>query len=608
MMRLFLSGIVFILISVSLVFSQGFTNINAGLTGTHWGDVAWGDYDADGDLDVIITGADAATTPVTEVYKNLGNDTFVKVTGLTIPGTYIGDVAWGDYDGDGYLDILIEGYTAAGQITALYRNAGNDSFVDSGVSFPALADGSVNFADYNNDGYLDVLVSGFDGNTYVTAVYRNNGDGTFTASPVVLPGTIKSAFEWVDFDRDGDLDIFLTGYDWNGNLISKLYRNDGNETFTETTNNFTGVWLGDASWGDFDNDGDPDLLLSGFTVPIARICKIYANNGDGTFSEIPSPGLIGVSHSSTIWGDYDNDGYLDVFICGTYEQPGGWVRVIDVFINNRDSTFTPAGFTFTADAFWGEAAWGDYDNDGDLDLICSGDDDVGGVNTIIYRNENPVANTVPTAPGNLFATPLGNAVQLSWSAATDAETPSAGLSYNGYIRNAAGEIIWNSMALLASGDRLVPALGNAQQDTQWTITNLPTGTYYWSVQAIDHNFAGSPFAPEDSFGIGISGIPDAQIPESISLLSNYPNPFNPSTTIELNLPPGENSHRVNLGIYEVTGKKVKTLYNGRLMSGVHRFRWNGSNEFGQTVASGEYLARISFGNGFVLSRKMLLLH
>ena len=190
--------------------ARGFVNINAGLTGLHWSDVAWGDYDGDGDLDVIIAGYDSGNNPTTKVYKNVGNDTFTELAGLPIPGTYIGDIAWGDYDADEDLDILIQGYTASSQITKIYRNNGNDNFTESGIAFPALADGSVSFADCNNDGFLDVLIVGFTGSEQTARVYRNNGDATFTETAADLPSAIKSAYEWGDYDNDGDLDIFLS--------------------------------------------------------------------------------------------------------------------------------------------------------------------------------------------------------------------------------------------------------------------------------------------------------------------------------------------------------------------------------------------------------------
>jgi len=566
-------NILVLLVSFSFsaaTYAQGFTDIDAGLTGLHWSDVAWGDYDGDGDLDVIIAGLNTANEGITRIYKNEGNDTFSELTGLNVPGTFVGDIAWGDYDADGDLDILIQGYTDAAEITKIYNNTGNDNFVDGGITFPELVDGSVSFADYNNDGYLDILIAGYDGSTYKAVVYRNNGDATFTDSGIALPGAIKSAYEWGDYDNDGDLDIFITGLDFDGNLISKLYTNNGDETFTGTLNSFTGAWLGDAAWGDYDSDGDLDILLSGYSVTTERIAKLYKNYGDGSFTEQTLAGLTGVSHSSTIWGDYDNDGDLDVFIGGTYEGSGEWVRVTDVFINNGNNTFTAAGLDFSADVFWGESAWGDYDSDGDLDLICCGFDDLGGSNTIIYRNDNNTPNTTPESPQSLISEVTDNDVSLNWDAATDNETASAGLTYNAYIRNEIGDIIWNSMSVLADGYRLVPALGNAQQNTNWTIKDLNNGNYFWSVQAVDNNFAGSIFSEEGAFTIATVGVEENEIQYSFLALSNYPNPFTTSTTIEYELKQPE---KITLTIYDNLGKQVYQTRDNQ-SPGKQQLIWN----------------------------------
>jgi len=583
--------LVFFGLSIS-TYAQGFTDIDAGLTGLHWSDVAWGDYDSDGDLDIIIAGLNAADEGITKIYKNEGNDTFSELTGLNLPGTFVGDITWGDYDADGDLDILIQGYTDAAEITKIYKNTGNDNFVDSGITFPALVDGSVNFADYNNDGYLDILIAGYDGNTYKAIVYRNNGDATYIDSGIVLPAAIKSAYEWGDYDNDSDLDVFITGLDFDGVLISKLYKNNGDETFTGTLNSFTGAWLGDAAWGDYNSDGYLDILLSGYSVTTERIAKLYKNNGDGTFTEQTSAGLTGVSHSSTIWGDYDTDGDLDVFIGGTYEQ-SGWVRVTDVFINNGDDTFSAADLVFSADIFWGESAWGDYDSDGDLDLICCGFDDQGGSNTIIYRNDNNIPNTTPESPQHLISEVTDNEVTLSWGAVNDNETPSAGLTYNAYIRNEIGDVIWNSMSVTENGYRLIPALGNAQQDTSWTIKDLDNGNYFWSVQAVDNNFAGSIFGVEGTFTITTVEIEENEIQYNFLVLSNYPNPFSVFTTIEYEL---KQSSEITLMIFDYLGIPVyqvqeyqaqgsqKLLWNAEGMpDGIYYFRIHADDQ----VASGK---------------------
>ncbi|GAB4316922.1 MAG: hypothetical protein Kow00127_08530 [Bacteroidales bacterium] len=508
--------------------AQVFTNINAGLPGLHFSDVAWCDYDSDGDLDVLMAGLNESEEAVTTLYRNDGDDTFTEVTGLGIPGTFIGDLAWGDYDGDGDPDILVQGVTATADLTALYENTGNDTFVDSGVELPAVSDGTAGFVDYNNDGLQDLFIVGYDGNTYVALLYRNNGNKDFTLIETPFPGTIKGAAEWADFNNDGYQDLFLSGYDWQTNFVAHLYANNGNGSFTELETPIPGTWLGDASWGDYDLDGDPDLITSGFNLT-GRITKLFKNQGNGQFSEVTAADLTGVSHCSTIWGDYDNDGDPDIFLTGTYESGANWVRVMDVFINNGDETFTPAELEFTADSFWGESAWGDYDGDGDLDLVCSGYDDAGGCHTYIYRNESPVANTPPETPMNLVTTVSDNTVTMSWDAASDAETPSEGLTYNIYIHDDNGYFICPPYSILSTGKRLLPAIGNAGQVLSHTIGNLPNGTYYWSVQAVDNCFEGSSFADEEMFMIGTSGTDEVGDP----FVRIFPNPSSGKISIDL---------------------------------------------------------------------------
>jgi len=587
--------VVLFMVLSTVVFSQGFTNINAGLTGLHWGDVAWGDYDADGDLDIVITGLDAAGQGQTKLYKNNGSGSFSEVIGFDIPGTFVGDIAWGDYDADGDLDLLVLGYTDGDQITNLYKNGGANGFSNSGISFPTLSDGSVSFVDYNNDGFQDILIAGYDNTTYVAYLYKNNGNATFSDSGIDFPGALKSAYEWADYDNDGDMDLFIAGYDAQGILISKLFNNDGEGGFNETDDVFTGIWLGDVAWGDYDNDGDLDLLISGYAVTTDRIAKIYKNNGEAGFSELIFSGLVGVSHGSTIWGDYDNDGDLDVFIGGTYEGDSEWIRVTDVFINNGNDSFTAAEFSFSADVYWGESAWGDFDNDGDLDLICSGYDDLGGSNTFIYRNEISNTNTIPESPNNLSIEVLDNEVEISWDMANDNETPVEGLSYNAYIKNDDDEIIWNSTSDTENGFRLIPSLGNAMQNTSWKIKNLAIGNYVCGVQTIDHNFAGSVFSDEESFEITYVGVSNVESNVGVGI-SNYPNPFNNSTEIFFEI---TKAAKVQIDIFQPNGQLITSLLNENKSAGKYTILWNIESEthlqsgmyYYTLIVDGELLSR-----------------
>ncbi len=594
-----LTLVLVVLVVPVAVFAQGFTDINAALTGLYYSDVAWGDYDSDGDLDLIIAGQDASANGVTKIYRNDSNDTFVELTSLSLPGTSIGDVVWGDYDGDNDLDFLLQGYAGSVSYTGLFENEGSDNFTESGIIFPGLADGSVSFVDFNNDGFLDIFMDGYDGSGFQAILYENDGLGGFIETTVSFPTTMKSCYEWADYDNDNDLDVFITGYT-GAALISQLYSNNGDGTFSLTANSFEGAWLGDAAWGDYNSDGYLDILVSGHAES-EKIAFLYKNNGDGSFSEVTTAGLTGVSHCSTIWGDYDNDGDLDVFIGGTYED-AGWVRVTDVFINNGDDTFTEAGLTFTNDCFWGESAWGDYDADGDLDLVCSGYDDLGGEHTRIYRNDG-TSNTIPITPENLQFTVTDDQIDIFWDPATDAETPSLGLYYNAYIRSSSGDFVWSPMADLSTGASNLPNLGNVNQNTTWTINNLPPGDYFWSVQALDNNFAGSALAPELSFTIVGQGVEEGSSFVEIEL-RNYPDPFTASTTITVNL---VESGFVNLDIYSIDGRVVNTITDNVLPEGIHQFVWNGTDNTNNPLGAGIYFIKLTVpGQDIIVERCTLL--
>jgi hypothetical protein len=222
---------------------------------------------------------------------NLFSQTFVEQTGITFPGVSSGSVAWGDYDKDGYLDIIVTG----NGISKIYRNNGDNTFTEqTGINLQGVGNSSVAWGDYDNDGYLDLLLTGNDNNwNLISRIYRNNGNNTFTEQTgIALTGVYSSSVAWGDYDNDGNLDIFLTGQSLLG-PVSKIYRNNGNNTFTEQTGiALTGVWGGSTAWGDYDNDGYLDILYIGNT-PSDRISRIYHNNGDNTFTEQTStlPGV-----------------------------------------------------------------------------------------------------------------------------------------------------------------------------------------------------------------------------------------------------------------------------------------------------------------------------
>jgi hypothetical protein len=178
---------------------------------------------------------------------------------------------------------------------------------------------------------------------------------------------------------------------------------------------------------------------------------------------------------------------------------------------NDDGIFTDVRATLP-DVEYSSVAWGDYDSDGDLDLLLSGHADSGFVASV-YRSDSALVNTPPVAPANLSAQVVGSRMTFSWDAATDTETPAAGLTYNLRVGTTLGGSEISSAMADSSGLRLVAALGNLNQNLSWSIElpDPPSPTYYWSVQALDACFAGSPFAPEQTLNDPATGAPALRV-------------------------------------------------------------------------------------------------
>ena len=298
-----------------------------------------------------------------------------------------------DLDGNGHLDVVVAGAHAG---VSLYRNNGDGSFSDisAGSGLDACVYGfGVAAGDYDNDGLPDLFVTSmgfFDGES---ALYRNNGDGTFT--DVTREAGLESwgpAFTatWVDYDGDGLLDLFVAnnlGGFFDSKTPNRLFHNNGDGTFTDVTRE-AGLrtrWatIG-AAWGDFDNNGQPDLFVSG----LGR-AQLFRNQGDGTFRDVSRRAGVdrpAIGSVATVW-DIDDDGWLDI-VQFTYSRPEEAIHTLRqgrgpkdgqplrVFRNNRDGTFTEIAAELGIDGCWGTmtANLGDLDNDGQAEILLGNGD------------------------------------------------------------------------------------------------------------------------------------------------------------------------------------------------------------------------------------------
>ncbi|MCD6580118.1 VCBS repeat-containing protein, partial [bacterium] len=486
--------VVLLLIIFNLVICQTFTDISAGLTGVDFSSAEWGDYDNDGDLDILLTGEFKTSGRITKIYKN-DNGSFIDIN-ANIQSIQSGCARWGDYDNDGDLDILIIGSHYDGSwiyFSKIYRNDAG-IFTDIEADLPDRYVGCGAWGDYDNDGDLDILLTGYHEGIKHSQIFKND-NGIFSDANAELIGAYESSVAWGDYDNDGDLDILLTGNGTPGR-ISKIYRND-NGVFTDINAGLTGVSDGSTDWGDYDNDGDLDILLTG-NSGTSRVSIIYQNNS-GVFTDI-SANLTGVWDSTADWGDFDNDGDLDILLAGYTESS---TRISKIYRNDSGS-FTDI-YAGLPGVNLCSASWGDYDNDGDLDFLLTGMTSSPERIAKIYNNNIMTSNSIPTAPSNLSSNVNNNDVTLSWDKTMDNETPQDGLSYNLYLRimNASG-FYKGPESDVVNGYRKVVSKGNVGQVDSYTIKNLQEGCrYFWSMQAIDNAYAGSNFSEEQSFIVGI---------------------------------------------------------------------------------------------------------
>ena len=355
---------------------------------------AWADYDNDGHLDLFLTTAGGSDANV--LLRNNGDGTFTKLTTNQV-GSVVGDcgasyaAAWGDYNNDGFLDLLVG--NGSGTAAWLYRNNGDGTFtrltakdVGSIALFSSVTGGAA-WADYDNDGFLDVFLASGDA-LASNRLFHNNGDGTLsnlTASVVVKDVRVSRACAWGDYDNDGRLDLLVTRDSQTEACTNTLYHNEGNGIFTQVTQGPVATDVASsrgAAWGDYDNDGFLDLFVVNWAA--APVNYLYHNNGDGTFTSVTKGAAVSdrSGFATAAWGDYDNDGFLDLFVAN-----GSGSNCF--YRNNGDGTFTKitTGSLVNESGSHGPCSWADYDNDGFLDLYV-GTTGSGGPQLLYHNNGN----------------------------------------------------------------------------------------------------------------------------------------------------------------------------------------------------------------------------
>ncbi len=341
-----------------------------------------GDYNGDGYLDIFIGRYRVGRSVL---YSNNCNGAFSSITNSTFP-LPVGDYYFNpcsDFDNDGRVDF----FSAKGASTpaVFFYNNGDGTFTQ--VPLATVNAWSMSAVDYDHDGLLDLYCPAANGT--LNRLYRNLGGRTFQAKTIGEVGAIVGASTfggaaWADYDDNGWEDVAAPARNLGRCL---LYRNTGGGRFVAVTNQITqAVRLAlVAGWGDYDNDGRVDLCVGAFGGQSA----IYRNLGGGNFEQASVGITIQGNYNGVAWGDYDNDGFLDLFMTYYGTDHGN-----SLFRNNGNGTFTAItnGSVVTDRLTSPDASyaglWFDYDNDGFLDLFVPNGNDAGTalVPNYLYHN------------------------------------------------------------------------------------------------------------------------------------------------------------------------------------------------------------------------------
>ncbi len=345
--------------------SGGFSeNTDVSLTGVYYSAVATADFDNDGNTDILLTGTDSSNNPVSKIYTNDGSGGFSENTDVSLTGVHYSAVATADFDNDGNTDILLTGIARDGSnkpISKIYTNDGSGGFSENtDVSLTDIGYGAVATSDLDNDGDIDILLTGEDSSdNFISKVYTNDGSGGFSENTdVSLTDVNNGAIATADFNNDGYTDILLTGQDSTGNSISKVYTNDGTGGFSENTDiSLTGVNNGAVATADFNKDGYTDILLTGEHITAVNynndgsfsgwsgqsISKVYTNDGSGGFSENTDISLPFASFGAVATADFDKDDKTDILLTGSSLG----TRISKIYNNNTPDITAPTATSFT---------------------------------------------------------------------------------------------------------------------------------------------------------------------------------------------------------------------------------------------------------------------
>lgn len=322
-----------------------------------------------------------ACSEITAQTINLEADTLVS----QFQDADVGAMAFADVDNDGDQDLMITG--KGGPVAStLYKNDGTGIFTAvTDAPFINVFEGTVGFQDVNGDGSPDLLITGTTSSPAPTAtLYLNDGTGDYSIAPnTPFEPSNGGDFAFGDVDNDGDHDVVITGYNATNQGFSTLYLNDGSGIFTEVPGApLQALRNSSVAFIDIDNDNDPDLVLAGKADNDEASTTLYTNDGTGNFTLVANTPFAHIDKGDIAIADSDNDGDLDILISGD-SNTGGLIS--NLYINDGAGSFSLVASTPFEGTNVGASNFADFDNDGDQDVLIVGAGSA--IVAIIYENQ-----------------------------------------------------------------------------------------------------------------------------------------------------------------------------------------------------------------------------
>jgi len=528
-----------------------------------------------------------------------------------------GGGCWVDLNDDGHLELFVAHGNLADQDNSLYWNNGAGGFVRVSTG-PVVGDGGSSIggtlADFDADGLLDLFVT--NRNNFGNFLYRGEGDSVFSRITTGEPATDvanSNSASWVDVDRDGDLDLYCVNFGGN----DFLYQNGGAPGFDLVAVDTTAPQIGSAptivgAWSDYDNDRDADFFVA---IAGAGNDVLYRNDGGLRFTSVAF--ADGRSTLGASWGDYDNDGDLDLVAANFLNQS-------NILYNNGGApgfALTPVAGSAVASIAGNNigSGWGDYDNDGDLDLFVARD----GQNNLLFENDGPpsysftrvLAGAIVNDGGNSFGCVWGDydadgALDLfvanrlnqpdflyhndgnanHWLGVRCAGAPPNGSAIGARVRvraTVSGSARWQMRDVEAQSGYnsqnldLHFGFGDATV-AESLIVQWPSGPADTLLGVpLDTLLRLSELSPATEVGVGspASGAPAGAI--SLAQIGTAG-----SLALQVVLP---EPAQLRLALYDLSGRLVRTLSHGVYGAGTHRFECNQPD----ALPSGVYVCRLS---------------